>query len=422
MPLLHRAAWVLPIAAPPIHEGWVLVDRGRIVDVGGGRGPEASYQEHSQPRTANSQIPSSNYRAQTAILPGLVNSHTHLELSWMRGRVPSSERFDDWIRALVSLRRRNPDAVSAGITDAAVAALDEARRCGTIAFGDISNTFLTPSLFVRAGCVAHVFFELIGFNEPDPEGRVRSARETVDAIERLGSDVRGSLAPHAPYTVSPALFRAIQRDLDAHPGARCSVHLGESSAEVEFLRDGSGPIAEALQGLGAWDPGWRPPECSPVEYLAHLRVLDERTIVVHGVQLTDSDLRRLRDAEAVLVTCPRSNRWTGAGIAPVERFYASGVRVAIGTDSLASGDDLNMFNEMAAVRALAPNVPASRILHSATLGGAEALGFGSEVGSIEPGKRAGLIAVRLPDDVADVEEYLVGGCVEPSGIRWLHAW
>lgn len=416
MPLVHHAAWVLPIAAPPIRDGWVLVDKGRIVDLGSGEGPDAGYHhENSQSPTPDSQ----SWRR--AILPGLVNSHTHLELSWMRGRVPPSDRFDDWIRALVSLRRQHPEAASAEATDAAVAALNDARACGTIAFGDISNTFLTPPIFLQAGCVAHVFFELIGFNEPDPENRVRRAREAVDAIAPLGSDVRGSLAPHAPYTVSPALFRALRADLDAHPGARFCVHLGESPAEVEFLRNGGGPIARALQALGAWDPDWRPPGCSPVEYLERLGVLDERTIAVHGVQFAEPDLKRLAAAGAALVTCPRSNRWTGAGTPPLDRFYASGIRVSIGTDSLASADDLNLFNEMAAVRALGPGVAASRILHSATLAGAQALGFGNELGSIERGKRAELIAVRVPDDVADVEEYLVGGRVEPRDIRWLDA-
>jgi len=118
------------------------------------------------------------------------------------------------------------------------------------------------------------------------------------------------------------------------------------------------------------------------------------------------------------VCCPRSNVWTGAGTPPVARFYASGVRVAVGTDSLASVDDLNVFAELAAMRRIAPGVPASHLLGSATRIGAEALGFGAELGTIEPGKRAELIAVRVPEGVADVEEYLVGG-IESGDVRWL---
>ena len=146
--------------------------------------------------------------------------------------------------------------------------------------------------------------------------------------------------------------------------------------------------------------------------------MTERLLAVHGVQFTDDELARLAAARSTVVTCPRSNRWTGAGTPPVDRFYASGVRVAVGTDSLASVEDLNLFAEMAELRRLAPAVAAARILASATLAGAEALGFGGELGSLEPGKRAQLLAVRIPADCPDVEEYLVDG-VEPGDVRWL---
>ena len=129
-------------------------------------------------------------------------------------------------------------------------------------------------------------------------------------------------------------------------------------------------------------------------------------------------LHVLAAAGATVVTCPRSNRWTGAGTPPIDRFYASGVRVTIGTDSLASVDDLNLFAELAEVRRLCPGIPAARLLESATIHGAAALGFADDYGSIEPGKRADLIAVRVPHAVEDVEEYLVGG-IEPDAIRWL---
>ena len=136
------------------------------------------------------------------------------------------------------------------------------------------------------------------------------------------------------------------------------------------------------------------------------------------MQFDDDELSRLARAGASVVACPRSNRWTGAGEPPIERFYASGVRVAIGTDSLASVADLNLFAELAEMRRLAPGFPAARLLDSATRAGAIALGFGAELGTIEPGKHAQLLAVHVPDRVTDVEEYLVNG-VEPRDMRWL---
>ena len=137
--------------------------------------------------------------------------------------------------------------------------------------------------------------------------------------------------------------------------------------------------------------------------------IDQRVLVVHGVQFHERELARLAAKGATLVTCPRGNRLTGAGTPPMAEFYASGVPVAVGTDSLASVPDLNLFSELAELRRLAPDVPAARLLESATLDGARALGFESEYGSIEAGKCAALIAVAVPPDARDVEEYLVNG-------------
>ena len=197
-----------------------------------------------------------------------------------------------------------------------------------------------------------------------------------------------------------------------------SVHVAESAEEVQFLRDGTGAWRELLGRLGVWNDRWAAPGCGAVEYLHATGLVSELLLAVHCVQATSDDLRRLQSAGATVVTCPRSNQWTGAGIPPVERFYESGVRVAIGTDSLASVDDLNLFSELAELRRLAPAVPASRLLRSATRDGAEALGFGAGFGTIEPGKRADLVAVRIRPGVDDVEEYLVGG-IEPDDIRWV---
>jgi cytosine/adenosine deaminase-related metal-dependent hydrolase len=137
------------------------------------------------------------------------------------------------------------------------------------------------------------------------------------------------------------------------------------------------------------------------------------------VQFTGDDLARLRALRMTVVSCPRSNRYVGVGSPPLEAFYAMGVTVAFGTDSLASCEDLNMFHELAEARRIAPKVPAAHLLESATLSGARALGFGDELGTIEPGKRAALIAVGVPERLPDVEEYLLSG-IDPDAVRWLH--
>jgi len=150
--------------------------------------------------------------------------------------------------------------------------------------------------------------------------------------------------------------------------------------------------------------------------MADLGYLVEGALLVHGVHLTDDGLERIRRAKAVLVTCPRSNLWVGVGPPRLSHFFASGAPVAIGTDSLASAPTLNMFDELAEMRRLAPELAAPTLLQSATLRGAVALGFGRDYGTLAPGKRAALVAVDVPPATRDVEEYLVSG-VSAGAIR-----
>jgi cytosine/adenosine deaminase-related metal-dependent hydrolase len=394
-----RADWILPISDSPIPNGSVAIESGRIVSVGPAQGADAID------------------LGRAAVLPGLVNAHTHLELSYLRNRVPPARQFLSWVRVLMHARRQFPEETDPRIVSAAREAIAEARASGTALFGDVSNTLVDVPLLNDAGVPAQVFFELLRFNAPDPDQIVRNARARIAALPECPL-IRVSLAPHAPYSVSSGLFAAIRRDLDADAGARSSVHLGESPEEVEFIKHGTGGWRILLEEFGAWTDDWRAPGCSPVRYLESLGFLDNRVLVVHGVQFSGEDLGRLRALGIPLVSCPRSNRYVGVGTPPLEAFYAMGVRVALGTDSLASVDDLNMFAELAAARQAAPRVSARRLLESATLEGARALGFEEDFGSVETGKRAALIGVQVPEGVTDVEEYLVSG-IEPAAIRWL---
>jgi cytosine/adenosine deaminase-related metal-dependent hydrolase len=220
---------------------------------------------------------------------------------------------------------------------------------------------------------------------------------------------------HAPYSTSPALLSAIAHRAGDAP---LSIHLAESVEEVEFLRTGLGPIREMLAELGAWNESWEAPNCDPVEYLHRVGYLRRGLLAVHAVHLTDDALERLRRAGATVVTCPRSNVWVGAGLPRLSHFYATGVPVAVGTDSLASAPTLNLFDELEEMRRIAPDVAPGALLASATREGARALGCGHDYGTIEAGKRAALISVDVPAGVTDVEEYLVSG-VPLSDVRWV---
>ncbi len=402
MPSKYRARWIVPIADDPVRDGWVSIADGRIAATGVGPASDAID------------------LGDVVVLPALVNAHTHFELSYLRGVVPPAERFLDWIRPLMAARHEYADASDRRILDAARQAIAEARAAGTGLVGDVSNTLVTVPLLREAGMHAQVFYELLGFNDTNGMERVRAARTKMAEHRGEDSAVRIALAPHAPYSVSPELFQAIRSDIDGDSDHVSTVHLGESAEELEFVQRGAGPWRDLLDEIGTWNEGWEPHGGSPVEYLADLGFLDSRVLAVHGVQFTGDDLARLRALGTTIVSCPRSNRHVGVGSPPLEAFYAMGVSVAFGTDSLASVSDLNVFNELAEARRIAPRVPASHLLESATLRGARALGFGADFGTIEPGKRAALIAVRVPAAVKDVEEYLVAG-IDPGAIIWLEA-
>ena len=397
--MIVRARWVLPIGRAPIPGGWVETEHGRIVRLGGETPPSAATD-----------------LGDVVVLPGLVNAHTHLELSWMAGRVPPAPSMNEWIQTLLRTRRGGAPGGASAERAAALDAATTMRETGTVLVGDVSNTLSTPGVIAEAGLDGVVFHELLGFNTIDPAPVVREAWARARQVSvPAPRDIRVSVVAHAPYSVSPALFAEIAARAGRAP---LSVHLAESGEEMEFLRTGGGPIRQTLEEIGVWNPLWRAPGGDPVRYLASVGYLQPGVLIVHGVHLSDDCLDRVRDASAVIVTCPRSNLWVGAGPPRLSHFYTAGVPVAVGTDSLASTSSLNLFDELREMRRLAPEVSAAQMLESATRRGAEALGFGGEYGSIRPGKRAALISVDVPPAVRDVEEYLVSG-VAPSAIRHL---
>jgi cytosine/adenosine deaminase-related metal-dependent hydrolase len=298
--------------------------------------------------------------------------------------------------------------------------------------GDVGNTVSSVPALRASGVGGVVFHELVGFDVLHPASVVQQAWQRLD--ESFGRTITeepaavaeeavtalprsGAVVAHAPYSVSSDLFSEIARQ---HRTGPLSVHLGESVEEMEFVRHGRGPMVDLLQDLGVWREDWAVPGCDPVEYIDRLGYLVPGLLAVHGVHLTEPAFVRLREADAILVVCPRSNVWVGAGLPNVARAYALGLPVALGTDSLASAASLNLFDDLAELRRIAPEVSAASLLESATRIGARALGLAREIGTIAAGRRAALVAVAVPDGVTDVEEYLVSG-VPAEAVRplWL---
>ena len=407
--LVYHASWVLPIIGEPIRDGWVAVENGVIAGVGG---------RESEPGRPGGAAVGRRDLGDAVILPALVNAHTHVELAWLRGRTKPASSFLAWVSAMMRERLQSADGRDDRFVRSAISlALEEMRSSGTGLAGDISNSLAHLDLLEVSGLEGVVFHEVIKFRATDAQQSVADARRRLEETA-AGDGWRLALAPHAPYSVSPSVFRALVAARATLREPRMSVHISESREEVEFIGRGSGGWPEVLKRLGAWDPDWRAPGCSPVAYLDRLGFWDGGALAVHAVQAGDDDLALLAQRGVTLVTCPRSNAWVGAGAPPVEAFYRCGARVAVGTDSLASVEDLNLFSELAALSRIAPGVSSRDLLRSATLSGAEALGFGDTHGAISRGRRAVLIAVEVPPGVPDVEQYLVSG-VAPGKVRWI---
>lgn len=413
-----HAACILPIDRPPIVDGWIDVTSDGIAAVGG---------EADSPAAGVGVAPPERvlHLGPAAVLPGLVNAHTHLELSHLHGRVPPAASMVTWVRGLLAARRA--DATSAAQLATTIArAIAGAVATGTVAFGDIGNTDAAIAPLRDAPVQAWHFDERLGFRTGAGATTAAAAWQAASARDAASSTegVRAGVAPHAPYSTAPDLVRGIVAGLDERADRRASMHVAESPEEGQLLADGTGPWRMLLEELGAWEPRWTPPGTTPVRYLYDLGMLHPRLLIVHGTQSTSADLELLARAGSTVVVCARSNAWVGAGTPPVDAMLAAGVGLAVGTDSLASVDDLDMFAELAALRRLAPDVPAALLLRAATLGGATALGF-ERLGALAPGFSPRALVVDLPADVngaAAVTEWLVSGQAVAARRRWLDEW
>jgi cytosine/adenosine deaminase-related metal-dependent hydrolase len=370
--IAHVSKWVLPVSGPPIREGAVVVAGDRIAAVG----PAAEILPGFRGLICE--------HGAGAILPGLVNCHTHLEFSALAGQVPPQAAWEEWLEATLAAHGAlAPDEVAAGIAGG-LAAL---RQSGTALVGEVTNTGASWP-WLEAGPVAyHLFYECLGFNlleEFDlPELFPFFRQPEVAAAGCV------SAAAHAPYSVSAALFRAVA-DWNAPRRGPQMVHLAESRAELKFLAEGDGFCEGLLKRRGRWVADFQPPGVSPPAYLHRLDFLGPRTLAVHGAWLSAADCELLAETGTWLVLCPRANRYTGAGVPPVAELVRSGVNLALGTDSLAGNRDLNLFGEMRWLHQNFPAWPADLWLRLGTLNGAAALGRDRELGSLEPGKRAAL--------------------------------
>lgn len=372
MKTLHRAARIMTLAkgVGTLEDAAVLVEDGTILQVG----------PYAELRSGDVEVMD---HKDAVLVPGLINAHCHLELSHLQGQTLDGVGFVKWVEHLLSLPLMDPDP------EAVRAACETLKASGTVMVGDIATRFpeQMAEIMDRAGLSFVSFREAIGEAVPDstiPEGNY----------------VHGShsAAGHSLYTTHRDLLKAAKRET-ASRGLPFALHLSEHEDELNIMLGRHSAFLDMLQSRGRL-LDFRAPGQRPVQYADALGLLDERTLAVHCVQLDDEDISALARSGATVCLCPRSNRFIGVGRAPWERLRKSGVPLCLGTDSIASNDDLDLWNEavfmkehwhggldLADVVAMMTRVPA-RIL------GAEHLG------SLEPGKAAAF--AEVPPRVLEV--------------------
>jgi len=362
-----RAARVYPVTAPPIEDGAVLVDdRGRISAVG----PHPHVP--TPPRSQTFEFPDA------ILIPGLVNCHTHLELTHLAGQNAEPE-FAKWIRRIRELKDATPPE---GFEDAAVAGVKDCWACGVTCIAETGSTGAVMRALHDLGGRGIVYQEVFGPDPAKPDASMQELEEAVALLRLLRTDrVLLGVSPHAPYTVSAPLYEAVVAFARSER-LPIAVHLAESKEETAFVRDGAGPFADAWRARAIPVAAHG---CTPVEFLRRQGVLSAGTLSIHCVQADAPDVAILAAAGAAIAHCPRSNRAHGHGSAPLGAFRTARLRVGLGTDSVVSVGDLDLWAE-----ARAAGLEGEEALRALTLDGARALGWESEIGSLEVGKAADL--------------------------------
>ncbi len=402
MRALHADALIRGDGAPLVDAAVVLDDRGTIIDVG----PAADV----LPRHAGA--PRETVRG--VVLPGLVNAHTHLELSGLRGRGRGGAGFVPWVEHLIGARSELRPEEDPGAVDEAVRELDV---YGIAAVGEVTNSLVAVSALARRGLAGCVFHEVFGVEREPLEERVRALPRVVD--ERVGPwpspDLTYAATPHTLYTTHAEVVAALVARA-AEQGVRASLHLAEHGAERRFLEHGDGPVVAWYQSrlkLRRDALAW--PGEAPVAFADRLGALASHVLAVHLTDARPEELEHVARRGAPVVLCPRSNLHIEVRLPPLLPMRAAGILPGLGTDSLASSPSLDVLAEARALADRFPSVPHADLVAMATWGGARALGR-PDLGRVAPGARPGLFVIE-GDPGPDPAAFVLRSVRTPR--RWL---
>jgi cytosine/adenosine deaminase-related metal-dependent hydrolase len=364
-------------AQAPIARGALVLDGGgRIVAVGEAAALRAHYRDARWEEHA------------AVLLPGLINAHTHVELSGLRGRVPGGRGFGPWVNEMID--RRN-QLSAPEVEEAIESAVSELLAAGTVAVGEVTNTLASVRALGGVPLLVRVFHEVIGLRRDTGEVRIGMAAQERAELHPWPDNCSYALAPHTPFTLHPEVLSEVVQRARAL-GQLTSLHLCEHAAERAYLQDGSGPFAEFLASRGSSVVDWPSPGLDPVRYAARLGAVAPGVLCVHLADARPDEIALVAAARAPVVLCPRSNLYIEVKLPPLLELLQAGISPALGTDSLASCASLDVLEDARALHERFPSVAPRTLLAMATSFGGAALGLADRVGSLRPGLAPGVLA------------------------------
>jgi len=394
---IHRARYALAEPNRLLHNAAVqIAASGRISRIGTWKGPPA-----------NSKATIVDWGS-AVILPGLVNAHTHLELTSLCDRLTRFTSFTDWISQLIRQRQKwTRDQFASSARQGARLSL----ASGTTLAGDITSSGVGWHAAADVSLRRVVFEEVISLS-PD------RSNEAVAQLDRLITEASRNplqihaVSPHAPYSTSSELYRQSSEYAKAR-GMLLATHVAETVAELEFLQNGTGEFRDFLDHMGVLPAGWKPPRLGPIQYLDSAGILGRSSLLIHCNYLDEDAIDRLKTSDTNVVYCPRSHAFFGHENHPIRRLLDSGINVALGSDSLASNHSLSMLEEMRFLFGKRKDLTPEEIFRAATSSGARALHFGGVLGRLKRGYWADMAILELPSGMS--KSGILGEILEGAG-------
>ena len=378
---IFRADYVFPISADPIKDGVVTVDdTGKIISVS----------DQIPPGAVNVPVEQLN----VIITPGFINTHCHVELSHLHGRIPESGGLVDFIKGIQQLRNSDPREVEA----AAIKADNDMYENGIVAVGDISNSNVTISIKAKSKLYYHTFVETFGFTPERADAVFKSALDLVAQFKPQPC----SVTPHAPYSVSKELFKLIKKYCDDNPNKNLiSVHNQECEDENKFYRYKLGSFNDLYAHFGIDISYFKPQARNSLQSIIPLLTSKQDILMVHNTCTNLKDIYFIKrfDRRIHWCFCPNANLYIEGTLPKVDLFLDQGFNITLGTDSLASNNKLCILNEMRTLQQKFPSLSTERLLQWATINGATYLGIDKEKGTLERGKTPGLNLITGLDNL-----------------------